>query len=82
MTILITFNKGDITKNDITYIQFYLKMTLPITVNKKHTRNVALIITHTHIHAVDQINVEEMSVDKMTCSMSFLVQSFRVLGIS
>ncbi len=43
MTILITFDMGDNTYNDSTYILFYLQITLLITVNKKHTCNVAFI---------------------------------------
>ncbi len=39
----MTFNMGDNTYNDSTYILFYLQMTLLITVNKKHTHNVVLI---------------------------------------
>ncbi len=35
MTTLLTLNTGDITYNYITYNQFYSKMTLLITVNKK-----------------------------------------------
>ncbi len=39
----MTFNMGDNTYNDSTYILFYLQITLLITLNKKHTCNVAFI---------------------------------------
>jgi hypothetical protein len=34
---------GDITSNDISYNGYYLKLTLLITVNKKHKCNVTFI---------------------------------------
>ena len=43
MAILITLNAGDINNNYITFIWFYLLMTLLIIVNKKHICNVAFI---------------------------------------
>jgi hypothetical protein len=41
--LIITLNMGKITYHDITYNLFYLQITLLITVNKKHTCNVAFI---------------------------------------